>query len=97
MPFIITVVINEYFIPREVQHLAQINPRDMFLFLQNLDLKIIAVVNRTSAMKGWTRLYKPLPNGFYQILLEGTRPVDGLESGVAIDDVVITPCVTFRE
>ena len=30
MPFVINVVTNEHFVPREVQHLVQINPRDDF-------------------------------------------------------------------
>ena len=55
------------------------------------------MVNSTATFAGWNRLYKRLPNGIYQILLEGKRPVDALESGVAIDDIIITSCSTFSE
>ena len=62
-------------------------------------MKIIAAVTKDDSFEYdvWNRLYKRLPDGFYQILLEGKRPVDQQEGGIAVDDIFITSCSTFRE
>ena len=57
----------------------------------------VATVNGTTSQQGWNRLYKRLKGGFFQILLEGNRPEDKRDSGVAIDDIFIVSCSTFRE
>ena len=63
-----------------------------------MSVTTIATVNKFNATSpDWSRLYKRLPNGFHRILLEGRRLRDGVESGVAVDDIIITPCSTFSE
>ena len=40
-------------------------------------------------------MFFQVPDGMYQILIEGKRSVSPKISGIAIDDVLVTACSTF--
>ena len=67
-------------------------------YLQNLNESLISTVTpQTGNEYGWAYLYSELPDGFYQIVIQGIRPISAESSGVALDDVYISSCSEFRK
>ena len=52
--------------------------------------------NSTDRDDQWSFLHLHLPNGYYQVVIEGIRPYSE-SSGVAVDDIFLAPCDTLRK
>ena len=49
-------------------------------------------------LPGWNKVYKELPDGIFQIVIEGRRSLDGSSwSGISLDDISILPCTEFGQ
>ena len=87
------------------------NPRNADLFatsnnmcarFQSLHEVVVSVVNTSkNQFNLWQRLHMPLPDGLHQLIIKGIRAevVGNYKplSGIAIDDLFLTPCSVFSE
>ena len=61
---------------------------------ERVETTVFSTIYLGKVLTGWNRLYQPLPDGIFQIVIEGVRSYLG-QSGLSIDDILVQQCSAF--
>ena len=61
---------------------------------ERMEMKVYSTVEFGTVLTGWNRFITKLPEGIFQIIIEGVRSEDG-PSGISIDNLFLDKCSVF--